>query len=82
MGLGTDATNAPVVSQVVFSLALPFPMIALVLFTRRAGITVRFANNGRTHAAAIAGTTLVLSLNAPLVAQMVGVAMPGLPRAS
>ncbi|HEX4616319.1 MAG TPA: Nramp family divalent metal transporter [Stellaceae bacterium] len=81
VGLGADATNALVVSQVVLSLALPFPMIALVLFTRRAGIMGRFANSGLTHIAAVAGTVLVLSLNALLVMQTFGVAMPGLPGA-
>jgi manganese transport protein len=81
VGLGADATNALVVSQVVLSLALPFPMIALVLFTRRAGIMGRFANSGLTHIAAVAGTVLVLSLNALLVLQTFGVAMPGLPGA-
>ena len=33
VGLGVDATNALVVSQVVLSLALPLPMIALLVFT-------------------------------------------------
>lgn len=35
---GADATEALVLSQVVLTLALPFPMIALVRFTRRAEI--------------------------------------------
>jgi manganese transport protein len=81
VGLGVDATNALVLSQAVLSLALPLPMIALVLFTRRAEIMGRFANGGPTHAAAIAGTILVLSLNALLVLQIAGVAIPGLPGA-
>jgi hypothetical protein len=81
VGFGADPTNALVISQVVLSLALPLPMLALVLFTRRAGIMGRFANGGLTHAAAIAGTTLVLSLNALLVLQTFGVAVPGLPSA-
>jgi hypothetical protein len=51
----------------VLSLPLPFPMIALVLSALRAGIMGRFANSGVTDAAAIAGTILVLSLNALLV---------------
>ena len=37
VGLGTDATMALVISQVVLSLVLPVPMIALVMFTRRRG---------------------------------------------
>src|SRR5208282_3282496 len=35
VALGADPTNALVLSQVVLSIALPFPMIALVIFTRR-----------------------------------------------
>jgi manganese transport protein len=72
MGLGIDATNALVIGQAVLSFALPFPMIALVMFTRHTRIMGRFAND----------TILVLSLNALLVPQTFGVAMPGLPRAS
>jgi manganese transport protein len=82
VGLGANATTALVMSQVVLSLALPLPMIALVLFTRRAGIMGRFANGRLTHAAASAGTILVLSLNALLVLETFGVAIPGLPGAS
>jgi manganese transport protein len=65
----------------VLSLALPFPMIAVVLFTRRAGIIGRFANGGLTHIAAVAGTILVLSLNALIVLQTFDVAVRGLPGA-
>ena len=36
VGLGVNATNALVLSQVVLSIALPMPMIALLMFTRRA----------------------------------------------
>jgi manganese transport protein len=36
VALGVDATQALVISQVVLSIALPVPMIALVMFTRRA----------------------------------------------
>jgi manganese transport protein len=60
--LGADGTTALVISQVVLSLALPLPMVALVMFTRRGSIMGRFANTGPTHIAAIAGTILVLSL--------------------
>ena len=36
VALGVNATNALVISQVVLSIALPLPMIALLIFTRRA----------------------------------------------
>jgi manganese transport protein len=77
VGLGANATNALVISQVVLSLALPFPMVALLIFTRNADIMGRFANSHLTHAAAIAGTVIVLLLNAFLILQTLGVTIPG-----
>ena len=38
VALGANATNALVISQVVLSIALPLPMISLLMFTRRADI--------------------------------------------
>lgn len=69
VGLGINATDALVISQVVLSLALPLPMIALVLFTGCIDIMGRFANSGVTHIAAIAGTILVLSVNGLFILQ-------------
>ena len=78
VALGVDATYALVVSQVVLSLALPLPMIALILFTRRADIMGRFANARLGNAAAILGTAAVLYLNAFLILETIGVRVPGL----
>ena len=78
VGLGVDGTTALVISQVVLSLALPLPMVALVIFTRRGSIMGRFANSGPIHIAAIAGTVLVLSLDTLLLLQTFGLAIPGL----
>ncbi len=78
VGYGADATNALVLSQVVLSLALPLPMVALLLFTRRADIMGRFANKGLTQAAAVLGTVVVLLLNLFLILQTSGVPIPGL----
>jgi manganese transport protein len=78
VALGVDATNALVLSQVVLSLALPLPMITLVLFTRRADIMGRFVNGLLMQAAAVAGTILVLLLNVILILQIFGVPLPGL----
>jgi manganese transport protein len=77
--LGVNATMALVVSQVVLSFVLPIPMIALVMFTRRRDIMGAFANTRLTDVAAIAGTVIVLALNAVLLLQMFGVGIPGLP---
>jgi manganese transport protein len=78
VGLGANATNALVVSQVVLSIALPLPMIALLMFTRRADIMGQFANSRLTQAAAIVATAVVLLLNMFLILQTFGVAIPGL----
>jgi manganese transport protein len=78
VALGVNATNALVVSQIVLSVALPLPMIALLAFTRRASIMGRFANTRRTQAAAVCGTVVVLALNVVLILQTCGFAIPGL----
>jgi len=79
VALGVNATQSLVISQVVLSIALPVPMIALVLFTRRADIMGSFANGRGTDAAAIAGAAIILALNVILLLQVAGVNIPGLP---
>ncbi|SIO69174.1 manganese transport protein [Burkholderia sp. GAS332] len=79
VGLGVNATQALVLSQVVLSFALPIPMVALVLFTRRKDIMGEFANNRLTDIAAIVGTVIILVLNLVLLFQTFGVNIPGLP---
>src|SRR5438477_8595372 len=76
VALGANATNALVISQVVLSLALPLPMIALLILTGRADIMGRFVNSRVTTACAIAGAAVVLLLNSILVAQTFGVSLP------
>ena len=82
VSLGANATNALVISQVVLSIALPLPMIALVMFTRRRDIMGQFVNSRLTNFVAIAGTVVVLSLNVLLIMQTFGVTIPGLPGSS
>jgi manganese transport protein len=79
VALGVNATQALVLSQVVLSIALPLPMIALLMFTRRADLMGTFVNGRLTQLAALFGTAVVLLLNAFLVLQIFGVAVPGLP---
>jgi manganese transport protein len=79
VALDANATNALVVSQVVLSIALPLPMISLLIFTSRSDIMGQFANNRLTFIAALSGTTAVLLLNAFLFLQTFGVQIPGLP---
>ena len=79
VALGVDATRALVISQVVLSLALPVPMITLILFTRRRDIMGQFANGRAGNVAAVLGAAAVLSFNVILVLETVGVTVPGLP---
>jgi manganese transport protein len=77
--LGVNSTNALVISQVVLSIALPAPVIALLMFTRRKDIMGAFANSRLTNVAAVVGTIAILTLNAILLLQTFGVDVPGLP---
>jgi len=78
VGMGVNATQALVISQVILSIALPVPMVALVLFTRNREIMGPFVNRRWTDIAAIGGSVIVLSLNAVLLMQTFGMAVPGL----
>jgi manganese transport protein len=78
VALGADATHALVISQVVLSIALPLPMISLLIFTRRPDIMGQFANTRLTQFAALIGTATVLLLNTFLILQTFGVPIPGL----
>jgi manganese transport protein len=79
VAIGANATQALVISQVVLSLALPLPMIALLMFTRRADVMGEFADNRLTRFAASGGATVVLMLNLFLILQTFGLSIPGLP---
>jgi manganese transport protein len=79
VALGVNATQALVLSQVVLSLVLPIPMIALVIFTARRDVMGNFVNRRLTNAAAVAAAIVVLALNAVLLLQVAGVALPFLP---
>jgi manganese transport protein len=78
VALGVNATKALVISQVVLSIALPLPMIALLMFTCRRDIMGAFANGRATHVAALSGTAVVLALNVFLILQTFGISIPGL----
>ncbi|MBV8793491.1 MAG: Nramp family divalent metal transporter, partial [Hyphomicrobiales bacterium] len=77
--LGVNSTNALIISQVVLSIALPAPVVALILFTRRKDIMGAFANSRLTNVAAVLGAVVILTLNVVLLLQAFGVAIPGLP---
>jgi manganese transport protein len=79
IGMGVNPTWALVISQVVLSFALPIPMVALVLFTRRRDIMGEFTNNRLTDISAVIGTVIIMALNVVLLLQTFGVPVPGLP---
>jgi len=81
VAVGVNPTSALVISQVVLSIALPLPMISLLIFTGRTDIMGQFANNRLTQVAAVIGATVVLALNMILIVQFCGIAIPGLPAA-
>ncbi len=78
VAMGVNATQALVISQVILSIALPVPMIALIIFSGRADIMGNFRIGRLVQALAIFGAAVVLSLNFVLLAQFFGVPMPGL----
>jgi manganese transport protein len=69
VALGVNATTALVISQVILSIALPLPMIALIIFTGRRDIMGAFVDGPVTRIAAVGGTVAVLALNVVLIAQ-------------
>jgi manganese transport protein len=79
VALGVNATKALVTSQVVLSLALPFPMAALVWFTCRQDVMREYKNRNLMKLASIVAAVTVLCLNAILILQTFGVNLPGLP---
>jgi manganese transport protein len=78
VALGINTTQALVISQVILSFALPFPVVALVWFTCRRNIMGQYRNGFVTGALTILAALLVLTLNVLLLLQMCGINIPGL----
>ncbi|WP_196223369.1 Nramp family divalent metal transporter [Roseibium sp. RKSG952] len=76
VAMGYNATEALVISQVILSIALPVPMIALIVFISRKDIMGEFAIGRLTSGLAIIGAAIVLGLNFVLLAQTFGVRIP------
>ncbi len=73
VAMGADPTRALVGSQVVLSLVLPVPMIALVVLAGRRDIMGSFVVRGWTRLGTVVAAVLVLGLNTILLLQTVGV---------
>jgi manganese transport protein len=69
---GVEATQALVISQVVLSLVLPVPMVALMALIARPSVMGRFAVGRRTWWLAAGMTALVIMLNVILLLQTMG----------
>ncbi len=55
VAMGVNATQAAVVSQVILSIALPVPMVALIIFVSRADIMGGFRIGRLTQVLAVIG---------------------------
>ncbi len=78
VAMGVNPTQALVMSQVVLSIALPVPMITLIMFTSRRDIMGEFVSSALIRNLAILGAVVVLSLNMVLLVQTLGLPIPGL----
>ena len=78
VAMGVNATEALVVSQIILSIALPVPMISLVIFTCKRSIMGDYANGWIISTLAVLGSVAVLSLNLILLLQTFGMPIPGL----
>jgi len=77
--MGIDATRALVISQVVLSMALPFPMLALLWFSTRRALIGPACGKALLAAAILAGI-VVLALNVALLFHATGVPLQSLLR--
>ncbi|WP_245418430.1 MULTISPECIES: Nramp family divalent metal transporter [Cohaesibacter] len=76
VAMGANATQALVISQVILSIALPVPMIALIIFTSRKDIMGPYATGPVVRLLSMIGASAVLSLNFILLADAFGVPIP------
>jgi len=70
VALTFNTMTAMILSQVVLSLVLPLPMIALVVVSSRKSVMGDFVTGSRTASVAIAAAALIILLNVVLIRQM------------
>lgn len=73
VAIGVDPTRALVLSQVVLSLALPFPLVALLKFTDRREIMGVLVNTKLVSMLAKLLTAVIIGLNVWLLLQVFGI---------
>lgn len=76
VALGYNATDALVLSQVILSIALPVPMIALIYFTSRRDVMGTYVSGPLLRIPAYIGAAAVLGLNFVLLADAFGLPIP------
>lgn len=76
VAMGVNVTTALVASQVVLSIALPIPMIALVIFSSKRSVMGVFTIGPVLKSLAILAATVVLTLNFVLLANVAGLPIP------
>ena len=76
IGLGVDVTHALVFSQVVLSIVLPVPLVALLIFTRRRSIMGNLVNHPVTSWVAGLSAAAILVLNVLLILGSLGIRAP------
>ncbi|MCL6631979.1 MAG: Nramp family divalent metal transporter, partial [Alicyclobacillus herbarius] len=78
VALGIDPTRTLVISQVILSMVLPMPVIALVYFTRRKDIMGVLVNKRIVTVLATLCTVIIVALNLVLLYLSFGGTIPGL----
>ncbi|MEX0675382.1 MAG: Nramp family divalent metal transporter [Gaiellaceae bacterium] len=73
VAVGVDSTRALVLSQVVLSFGIPFALIPLIIFCRDRRLMGSLVNRRGTTLAAVAVATLIIALNAFLLAGTFGI---------
>jgi manganese transport protein len=76
--LGLDPTRTLVISQVILSFTLPFPVITLIMFTRNRDIMGGMVNHRLTTIAATLSASVILFLNVVLLYLTFGGHLPGI----
>jgi len=72
VAVGTDPSRALVLSQVVLSFGIPFALIPLIMFCRDRSLMGSLVNRRVTTVAGVAVATVIIALNAFLLAGTFG----------
>jgi manganese transport protein len=72
IALGLDPTRTLIISQVVLSFALPFPVITLIMFTTNWQLMGSLVNHRYTTVLAVGCAAIILALNVILLGQTFG----------